>query len=94
MVCVPCIVIPFFLFIWHKFIQPIFLRFWNPWGQPVEGAAADNAAADDAAATATAGNDTSPAKKTCPVANLVGTNSAAAQATTTTDVPNDHPKVD
>lgn len=41
MVCVPCIVIPFFLFIWHKFLQPIFLRMWNPWGKvedkPKEG---------------------------------------------------------
>jgi len=26
-------VIPAFLFIWHKFLQPIFLRFWNPWGK-------------------------------------------------------------
>ncbi|ODN00606.1 hypothetical protein Ocin01_06087 [Orchesella cincta] len=33
MVCLPCIVIPFFLFIWHKFLQPIVLRFWNPWGK-------------------------------------------------------------
>ena len=31
MVCVPCIVIPFFLFIWHRWIQPIVLSFWNPW---------------------------------------------------------------
>jgi hypothetical protein len=31
MVCVPCIVIPFFLFIWHRYIQPIMLKFWNPW---------------------------------------------------------------
>ncbi|KAJ9574532.1 hypothetical protein L9F63_008305, partial [Diploptera punctata] len=31
MVCVPCIVIPFFLFIWYRFIQPIVLKFWNPW---------------------------------------------------------------
>jgi len=33
MVCLPCIVIPAFLFIWHKFLQPIFLRFWNPFGK-------------------------------------------------------------
>lgn len=31
MVCVPCIVIPFLLFIWHRYIQPIVLKFWNPW---------------------------------------------------------------
>lgn len=41
MVCLPCIVIPFFLFIWHKFLQPIFLRFWNPWARVEEGAAVD-----------------------------------------------------
>lgn len=31
MVCVPCIFIPILLFIWHKFIQPFVLKFWNPW---------------------------------------------------------------
>ncbi|KAF9411313.1 hypothetical protein HW555_009878 [Spodoptera exigua] len=31
MVCVPCFVIPVLLFLWHKFIQPYVLRFWNPW---------------------------------------------------------------
>lgn len=31
MVCVPCIVIPFLLFLWHRYIQPIVLKFWNPW---------------------------------------------------------------
>lgn len=31
MVCVPCFIIPLLLFIWHKFVQPIFLRYWNPW---------------------------------------------------------------
>ncbi|KAG8233880.1 hypothetical protein J437_LFUL013997 [Ladona fulva] len=35
MVCVPCIVIPVLLFIWHRFFQPIVLKFWNPW-KPVE----------------------------------------------------------
>jgi hypothetical protein len=33
MVCVPCIVIPLLLYIWHRFLQPIFLKFWNPWGK-------------------------------------------------------------
>lgn len=32
MVCIPCIVIPIFLYIWHRFIQPIVTRFWNAWG--------------------------------------------------------------
>lgn len=31
MVCVPCIIIPLFLWIFHKFIQPYVLKFWNPW---------------------------------------------------------------
>jgi hypothetical protein len=31
MVCIPCFLIPIFLFIWHRFIQPIVLAFWNPW---------------------------------------------------------------
>ncbi|XKL68854.1 hypothetical protein PGB90_006623 [Kerria lacca] len=29
MVCVPCILIPFFLFLW-RFIQPLVLKIWNP----------------------------------------------------------------
>lgn len=33
MVCVSCIVIPLFLYIWHRFLQPIFLKFWNPWAK-------------------------------------------------------------
>lgn len=31
MVCVPCFIIPVLLFVWHRFIQPIILRYWNPW---------------------------------------------------------------
>merc|ERR1712106_173763 len=33
MVCVPCIVIPVLLYIWHRFLQPIFLKFYNPWAK-------------------------------------------------------------
>jgi len=33
MVCVPCIVIPLLLWVWHKFIQPFVLKYWNPWGK-------------------------------------------------------------
>ena len=33
MVCVPCIVIPFVLWVFHKFIQPWILKFWNPWAK-------------------------------------------------------------
>lgn len=29
--CVPCFVIPLILFIFHRYIQPILLKFWNPW---------------------------------------------------------------
>lgn len=36
MVCVPCIFIPVLLFLWHKFIQPYVLRFWNPWAKKDE----------------------------------------------------------
>ncbi|EDV99979.1 UPF0729 protein GD16342 [Drosophila grimshawi] len=31
MVCLPCFIIPLLLFIWHRFVQPILLRYWNPW---------------------------------------------------------------
>lgn len=31
MVCIPCFIVPVLLFIWHKFIQPYVLRYWNPW---------------------------------------------------------------
>ncbi|RXG73834.1 hypothetical protein Avbf_02008 [Armadillidium vulgare] len=33
MVCIPCLVVPALLFIWYRFLQPIFLRFWNPFGR-------------------------------------------------------------
>ena len=33
MVCISCIVIPLVLYIWHKFLQPFVLKFWNPWGK-------------------------------------------------------------
>ena len=36
MVCVPCILIPFLLFLW-RFIQPFVLRFWNPFEKKGEG---------------------------------------------------------
>ena len=45
MVCISCIVIPVVLWIWHKYLQPLVLRFWNPWGgqAAVEGAAGTEA---------------------------------------------------
>ena len=33
MVCISCIVIPLMLYIWHKFLQPIALKIWNPWAK-------------------------------------------------------------
>ncbi|KAI9557280.1 hypothetical protein GHT06_017105 [Daphnia sinensis] len=32
MVCIPCIVIPVFLYIWHRFLQPLVIKFWRLWG--------------------------------------------------------------
>lgn len=32
MVCIPCIVIPVFLYIWHRFLQPMVIKFWRLWG--------------------------------------------------------------
>lgn len=29
--CVPCFVLPLLLFIFHRYIQPILLKIWNPW---------------------------------------------------------------
>lgn len=29
--CVSCFIIPLVLFIFHRFIQPLILKFWNPW---------------------------------------------------------------
>jgi len=45
--CVPCFIIPLLLFIFHRYIQPILLKFWNPWakieeGQAVEGSEEKN----------------------------------------------------
>ena len=34
--CLPCFIIPLLLFIFHRYIQPIILKFWNPWGEKVE----------------------------------------------------------
>lgn len=31
MVCVPCFIVPVLLYLWHKFLQPYVLMFWNPW---------------------------------------------------------------
>ncbi|XP_050073708.1 UPF0729 protein AGAP000931 [Anopheles maculipalpis] len=31
MVCVPCFIVPVLLYLWHKFVQPVLLKYWNPW---------------------------------------------------------------
>jgi cell division protein FtsW (lipid II flippase) len=33
MVCIPCIVIPVLLWVFHKYVQPFILKFWNPWAK-------------------------------------------------------------
>ena len=58
MVCVPCIIIPVLLYIWHRFIQPIVMKFWNPW-KPVENA--EKKTDESTAVTET--------KATCPFSN-------------------------
>ncbi|CAL1300891.1 unnamed protein product [Larinioides sclopetarius] len=49
MVCIPCIIAPVLLFIWYRFIQPIILKFWNPWApkQSIKSSAEKNAANTD-----------------------------------------------
>ena len=45
MVCISCIVVPVVLYIWHRFLQPLVARFWNPWGA-VEASSASKPAAE------------------------------------------------
>merc|ERR1712071_125000 len=33
MVCISCILIPLALYIWHRFLQPVFLKMWNPFSK-------------------------------------------------------------
>jgi len=42
MVCIPCIVIPVLLWIFHKYIQPLILKFWNPWSSKSVSAPPDS----------------------------------------------------
>ena len=57
MVCISCIVIPLMLYIWHKFLQPIALKIWNPWAKVEDQS--QPAAVDDQTATAP--------KSSCPI---------------------------
>lgn len=36
--CVPCFVMPLLLFLFHRYIQPLLLRVWNPWAKPLDQA--------------------------------------------------------
>merc|ERR1739838_1191133 len=56
MVCIPCIVIPVLLWVWHKYIQPYVLMFWNPWAKKVEGSNSGSPGGGDAAAATPDGN--------------------------------------
>jgi hypothetical protein len=49
MVCISCILIPLALFIWHKFLQPIFGKMFG-FGSVEDKTAADTGNADGAAA--------------------------------------------
>ena len=79
MVCISCIVIPVVLWLWHKYLQPLVLRFWGPlpWG-------------NKEAVTENKDSSTNPAKdpssKGCPF-------SAKSASVTNGDVPNGHPPV-
>lgn len=46
MVCIPCIVIPVVLWIFHRYIQPLILKFWNPWAKKGIDGKTDPAAGD------------------------------------------------
>jgi len=77
MVCVSCIVVPLVLWLWHRFLQPIFLKIYNPWGKveaKTEGDAANGSVPTDAPAA--------PAK--CPfTSSSGGAEAVAAEASDT-----------
>lgn len=60
MVCISCIVIPLMLYIWHKFLQPIALKIWNPWAN-VEDKSQTAVVDDQTAASAS--------KSSCPLSS-------------------------
>lgn len=45
--CIPCIVIPFVLWFFYKYIQPYIAKIWNPWkkveGTPIPDGGGDSA---------------------------------------------------
>lgn len=34
--CVSCFILPLLLFLFHRFLQPLLLKFWNPWDKKEE----------------------------------------------------------
>lgn len=83
MVCVPCFIIPVLLYIWHKFLQPILLKYWNPWEKKdAEG----NVIKPEFPLTCPGGQ--------CPIKGVGGKNKADGSEIVTTVKPNDEKKVD
>lgn len=70
MVCIPCIVVPVLLFIWHRFLQPFILKFWNPWKKVTANVDAKDGTAtkDDTASSCPVSNGTATANggMSCP----------------------------
>jgi len=79
MVCISCIVIPVVLFLWHKYLQPIFLKIWNPWGKVEDKS--------DGKQQTEVSNGTTSALK-CPFSSSSKTSEEVATP------PTDHPKAD
>ena len=76
MVCISCVVVPVVLYIWHRFLQPLMLRFWNPFGL-VEASSTPKQSGEplkcpfsgsdsDATATAAGGEKSETAPAACP----------------------------
>jgi len=77
-VCVPCIVIPVLLYIWHRFLQPIALKIWNPWGK-VETDKAASGAGGSASGDSNGAPPGHPPEKTngtCPFTSMSGSKTA------------------
>ena len=79
MVCISCIVILVVLWVWHKYLQPLFLRFWGPlpWGNK-------DAVTENKDSTKDPGKDST--TKGCPFSSKSANFSNG-------DVPNGHPPV-
>lgn len=77
MVCIPCIVVPVLLFIWHRFLQPILLKFWNPWGKVTDGTDKKTDGKDGkSACPASNGTATANGSLSCPFSGKAATTAA------------------